>query len=281
MHLAADRNTDFDLTVEAYDDVPGIVVTSETIKPDYCFWSWDNKIDYYWVPSDKEPVKVDFKETPREKYGYQDWVFHPAKEGGLAIVTGGTLGDQGTPYLHSLPRNLGKVTFALAKLKTSEDAIEFRKELNAHKVKGIAPWDDTTKSPKVDYGKPAPEWVRKAEHYNGFYYSDSYYNDDQHIKNWFSNFHLIVGFPGDKATVDKLHKNGIRGILYVNFMEIYGSAGGHKVSEDMDISKHPNWILIDENGKETNPIGVSPTTFRGFIPPACISKTSRKMQSGM
>jgi len=38
--------------------------------------------------------------------------------------------------------------------------------------------------------------------------------------------------------------------VYVNFMEMYGSAWGHKVDEEIDISRYPDWTLVDEQGRE-------------------------------
>jgi len=269
------------LRLSAYPGVPVVFVTSGVTglfgaSRDYYFWSWDWNMDSYLAPGKNGPERRTIG-AKISRFGYNNWVFLPGESGGLAVLTNGmvgyTPGKTGQAFINALPRwrflrpgETLDVGFGLAEVKNADDAAALAKLAHAKKISALERLY-ITKQAKIDYGKPAPDWLRSADMYNGWYRTWS----DEMIKDWMTGFPLIVGAPPSKEIIAKAHDAGMKVIVYVNYMELQNSeiqmrekGRLYKLPNEatpadlLDLAKHPDWVCIDSGGKERRSIwGIS------------------------
>jgi len=273
---------ELELTIDAYRGVPAVFVTSRVrvlgdCRPEYYFWSWPGTFDHYFVPGESGPERREVDTKTWSRFGFHDWVFLPAASGGLAVLTTGTVGrapgDGGDPYINALPRSgyIGKgrsldVSFGIAGVKNALEAAALWQLASRRRIGAIDRSPARAPSPKIDYGKPAPPWLREADLYNGFYHAKPAWSRET-IRDRLSDIPLIVGVPHDRALIDRCHRAGIRVIAYVNYMELLNTRieqeakGGvyyewlQAVDHDaLDLANHPDWVCVDADGKDVSSI---------------------------
>ena len=88
---------------------------------------------------------------------------------------------------------------------------------------------------ELNYGDPAPAWLREAEIYNLYDRRRVQWLDDNQV-----HFPLVTHVPVSPEVVAKYHKAGTHVMPYVIFMELRGLA-----------KMRPEWIRIDEHGDFT------------------------------
>lgn len=91
---------------------------------------------------------------------------------------------------------------------------------------------------EVDYGQPAPEWLRKAEIYNLYDKRRVQWLDEHDVR-----FPVTTHVPISEEIVAKYHAKGTRAMPYVNFMELRALADAHA-----------DWIRIGEDGELTRSV---------------------------
>lgn len=114
---------------------------------------------------------------------------------------------------------------------------------------------------KTRYGQTAPGWLRESECYN-LYYRPSAQWTDAVVQNRLRPFSWIIGSTPDKAALDRCHRQGIKLLHYVCYTCLLDTKmqveGGREVysewkesidCENRDLSKHPDWVCIDKEGK--------------------------------
>jgi hypothetical protein len=273
------------LTIEAdaYNGIPAVFVTSrleETAgtRAEYYFWGWEGTFRHYYVSSPNGPVRKEVDLASKDsRLGYNDWFFLPADSGGLALFSKGDVGrgagENGQPFLWAMIRSralgLGECMeagFGLAGVKDQDEAYRLWKLIAKRRVPALQRVPDVSRMAKLDYGKPAPEWLRDAETYNGFYKDPSDWNR-KNISELLRRVPLVVGVPHDKSVIDLCHRAGIRVLPYVNYMELLNTkiemeARGRLYQEwttsvkhdALDLVNHPDWIAIDSKGNQTKSI---------------------------
>lgn len=232
---------------------------------DYYFWSWKQTCESYFSSGQVRPIKLSADDQV-SRFGYNDWVFLPSETGGLAVLTNGIVGympDQ--PFLNALPRwrflrpgETLDIGFGLAGVSDPNQAAALSKLTRAKPIPALKRFY-ITKQAKIDYGKPAPDWLRKADMYNGWYRG---WSDDK-IKDWMTDFPLVVGVPANKALIAKAHAAGFRVIVYINFSELennevqmrakgfpYRQPDDATTADLLDLAKHPDWTCIDSQGNQ-------------------------------
>lgn len=266
------------LRISAYPGVPAVFVKSGVTGQfggtrDYYFWSWDGAVDSYSAPGKTGPEEK--KTSPGvTRFDRTDWVYFPGNTGGLAVLTNGIVGYRpNQPFINALPRSRflrpGEtldVGFGLAGVASAADAAALSKTARARSVATLKPVS-LTKQTRVDYGKPAPDWLRNSALCDGWYSGLG----DEMIGGWMKDFVLVVGIPADKALIARAHEAGLRVIVSVNYAELHNSevqmqAKG-KVYRDpdeatpadlLDLAKHPAWTCIDSEGNDCRSIrGIS------------------------
>ena len=269
---------ELELTIEAYREVPAVFVTSRLrvlgdCRSEYYFWSWSGTFDHYFVPGESGPERREVDTKAWSRFGFHDWVFLPAASGGLAVLTTGTVGRApgygGDPYINALPRSgyIGQgrslnVSFGIAGVKNALEAAALWQLASRRRIGAIDRSPARAPSPKIDYGKPAPRWLREADLYNGFYHAKPAWSRET-IRDRLSDIPLIVGVPHDRALIDRCHRAGIRVIPYVNYMELLNTrieqeAKGEiyyewlqAVDHDaLDLAKHSDWVCVDAEGRD-------------------------------
>lgn len=278
-------NRQFIVDLSAYRNVPGIYLVSRLknlgpVRTDYYFWSWEGGYDSYQVPGDTDASVETVKANPADysRFGAYDWVYLPEQGGGLAAFTKQTLGrgpdgDKIT-FLNSIPNNqiVGKggsmdMGVGLVDAKDAHAAASLFPILAKKNIPALNVAFRPQALKGVDYGKPAPRWVRNIDKYNCFPFAGCIPATwtDAEIKEWFSDFQLISHVPNDRALIARFHKAGMHVIMYVNFMEILNSEiqkqAGPKGAgylndnwgkivdhENMDLARHLNWVAYDQNG---------------------------------
>lgn len=275
-------NRRFMLKVDAYGGIPGFFITSSLKnlggpRQEYFFWSWEGGYDNYFVPGDKgfekrEPIHNDWG-----RFGYSDWTYLPGQDGGLAVCTNGTLGrgpdSDKSSFINALPNYQYLVRgqsldigFGIAGAASPADAGKIYSNIRSKKIPALFSGPAAAKSLGIDYGKPAPKWVRDLEVYNIFpwlVYAPKAWTD-QEIHDWLKPFPLMEEVPHDKAIIARCHKAGVKVVSYINFYELLNSEvqlkdpkgrgyydgwaaiAGHEL---VDLKDHPDWISYYPDGK--------------------------------
>ena len=256
------------LHIDAYPGIDAVFAKSGVTglfgsRHDYYFWSWNQKTDNCTLEGANGPetIKVESKQT---RLPYSDWVYLPDKTGGLAVMTSGIVGLMpGRPFINALPRwrflrpgETLDIGFGLAGAADASEAAALSKLARAKAIPALKRFS-AAKQANVDYGLPAPDWLRNADMFNGWY---GKWTADM-INDWMKCFSLIVGVPASKSTIEKAHEAGLRVIVYVNYMELQNSevqmaAKGRLYRQPdeatpadlLDLAKHPDWTCIDSEG---------------------------------
>ena len=88
---------------------------------------------------------------------------------------------------------------------------------------------------------PAPQWLREAEVFNGWY---SAWTDEAISR--MRGLPFVVGVPPDKAVIEKAHKVGTRVLVYLTFYQW----PPNDVYQGAKLADHPDWVMIRPDGKE-------------------------------
>ena len=275
--LSVPDNRELILEIAAYRGIPAVFVTTRLVnlgdtRAEYYFWSWNGAFDHYFTPGTSGIDRREVDKTSWTRFGYHDWVFLPAQTGGLAVYTTGSLGrapgENGAPFLNALPssRNLGKgesldVAFGLADVRDAAEAALLWRPIRSRRIPEASPSPRQSLPADLNYGAPAPDWLRTAEIYNGFYKT----RDDwsrANIRDLLSTCPLIVGVPHDRAVIDRCHRARVRLIPYVNYMELLDTKIEEAARgtvyyewlqsvdhEALDLANHPDWICLDSQGR--------------------------------
>lgn len=271
------------LEVDAYDGIAAVFITSRLrviagTRAEYYFWGWEGTFRHYYAASATGPEHKEVDTTKSfSRLGYKDWFFLPSANGGLMISSKGDIGrgegEKGEPFLWAMIRGraLGvgesmDAGFGVAGVKDQNEACRLWQSIAKRNVPALQRTPELKRLAGIDYGKPAPEWLRNAEIYNGFYKTRVDWNR-KNISNLLNRVPLIVGVPHDKAIIDLCHRAGIRVIPYVNYMELLNTeveakARGSVYYEwtqsvdhnELDLVNHPDWIAYDSGGKEIKSI---------------------------
>jgi hypothetical protein len=133
----------------------------------------------------------------------------------------------------------------------------------------------------ADYGKPAPKWLREAGMFNGWYAAWT-----DRMLDWVAGTPLIVTVQAKREIIDKLHQRGVRVANYVNAWAMYSAEGinreikrrqqtGESIQEDwwamrespvnqsMDLTLHPEWVLMGPEGYPRNKPFTSEEIYHG------------------
>jgi len=258
------------LHVDAYPTLDAVFVKSGVTglfgaSRDYYFWSWPAKADSCVMQGTNGPETMK-AESKLIRFPCADWVFLPGDTGGLAVFTNGIVGLMpGQPFVNALPRwrflrpgETLEIGFGLAGVRDASEAAALARLARARPIAALKRFY-ITKEAKIDYGSPAPDWLRNADAYNGWYRDWT----DEMIEGWMTDFPLIVGAPASKSIIAKAHEAGVRVIVYVNCMELQnsqvqmaakGSLYRHPdeaaPADLLDLAKHPDWVCVDSEGNQ-------------------------------
>lgn len=278
--VAGDRA--FTIEADAYDGIPAVFLTSRlevtrSTRAEYYFWGWRGTFGHYYAATQSGFERVEVDTSRSIRLGYRDWFFLPSESGGLALMSKGDIGraagENGEPYLWAIIRGralgVGEsmvAGFGVAGVKDQHEAERLWNLVRKHSIPALQRTPDLKRLSGVDYGRPAPEWLRNAEVYNGFYRSRYAWNRTN-ISGLLSRVPLIVGVPHDKLIISMCHRAGFRVIPYVNYMELLNTevekdARGKVYyewtqqvdNERLDLLKHPDWIAYDSEGHQIKSI---------------------------
>ncbi len=254
------------LHIDAYPGIDAVFAKSGVTgqfgaSRDYCFWSWKQKLDGCTLANGPETIAPDAKLT---RFPACDWAYLPGETGGLAVMTSGIVGAMpGEPFINALPRwrflrpgETLDIGFGLAGVADATEAAALSKLARAKAIPTLKRFS-AVKEAKIDYGSPAPDWLRNADMFNGWYREWT----DGMISDWMKGFPLIVGVPASKSMIEKAHEAGLRVIVRVNYMELQNSEV-HIASKGslyrqpdeatpadlLDLAEHPEWTCIDSDG---------------------------------
>lgn len=262
------------LRISAYPGVAAVFVKSGVTgqyggRPDYYFWAWDGAVESYFVPGKTGPEKH-IPPTGISRFGPEAWVFYPGGSGGVAVLTNGVVGYQANQsFINALPRSRflrpGEtldVAFGLAGVASAADAAALAKTARSKAASILKPIY-LTKQAKINYGIPAPDWLRNADMYNGWRGGLT----DDLIGSRMKDLPVVVGLPADKEMIAKAHEQGLRAVVYVNYSELqnsaiqmqakgklYQNADEATPADLLDLAKYPEWTCIDLDGSERRSI---------------------------
>lgn len=247
------------LRISAYPGVAAVFVKSGVTGQfgaarDYYFWSWDGAVDSYFAPGKTGPEERKTS-AATTRFDRGDWIFFPDMTGGLAVLTNGIVGYQpNQPFINALPRSRflrpGEtldVGFGLAGVAGAADAAALSNAARAKYVATLKPVS-LTKQTRIDYGAPAPDWLRNADMCRGWHGD---WTDDM-IGMWVSMSSPAIDVPVQKSVIEKVHNAGARAIVRVDCTQL-NSFGNQTPDEAdssglLDLSKHPDWVCIDSQG---------------------------------
>lgn len=261
--------------VTAYDGLPAIFVTTKLrvltgTKSQYYFLQTSLPCDQYLTVGAAGPATVTLDKTVWRSLPWQPWWYLPRDRGGVAILptnAAGTAPGQGSPlFLHALPKgaqlSVGDsldASFGLASVADASAAAALYEQARSRQVAALAPW--LRPDEKVDYGQPAPQWLRDAEVYNLYYRNAAQWTDEV-VSTKLKGFPLIVGSTPDPTALERCHRQGIKLLHYVVYTCLLDTAlqvkeGGQVYSEwtesvdneSRDLKNHPDWVCLDKDGK--------------------------------
>ena len=225
-------------------------------------WAWRHNADTFITAQGDKVVQRPM--SSGGLLGFQDWLFiqHRDRHGGLGILTRHRVSsDKANALIWSRNRVLSAV---FAPARTAADVQRLFAALGGVDSLPPIPEIQFRERDQAFFGKPAPEWLRRAEVFDFLY------------PNWASKTRWQNGkyFPlllfadrilwpeGGKATdfVKRSHANGMRVIPYVCFSELsdlsQAKDRGH-YNEWMDIQHHlDEWVCLDARGRyRVSPFG--------------------------
>ncbi len=206
------------LHVDAYPGVDAVFVTSGltgqfNASRDCYFWSW------------KQSDTYEITRLPNN-----DDVFVPNESGGLLVMTSGTFSNTSDEaHINALPKSRFlrpdetlDIGFGLAGAADASQAAALSKLSHTKPIAALKRFY-ITKNAKIDYGAPAPDWLR---------------NIDAFIGN--TSGLLIVDAPASTSIIKNAHDSGSRVIVRVNYMQ------------NIDLAQHPDWACVDFDGRATD-----------------------------
>jgi hypothetical protein len=267
---------EFSVELEATAGVPIVFVTTRlrhlhAAGSSYYYWSSDLTAQRYTAPVAGAPRELTLDPAKWDSVPGRDWLFFPGASGGTLVlptnVSGRAPGEGGNVFLHALPRSWlvapgepHEARFGLAGVHSASEAQAAWEA--AHDTGLLARRRAEAARPEapVDYGRPAPEWLRDVEVYNLYYRPASYWTQDV-VADRLAGFPLISGSTPDVAALDKCHRAGVRLLHYVVYTCLLETtmqvAGGREVysewlesvdNENRDLKDHPDWVCVDEKG---------------------------------
>ncbi|MCC7492503.1 MAG: hypothetical protein IT204_09165 [Fimbriimonadaceae bacterium] len=268
--VSADRH--FELQLETWPGLTACGVTSRLVvhtgpRAEYWYWQTDLTADHY---GDPEQPQRPFDQTRWEVLPQQTWWWLPARSGGVLLwptnLGGRAPGPGGAVYLQALPRSQllapgdGQVaSFVLAPRATADGAAAVSAELVARQPTALD-FAALAARPPLDYGAPAPAWLRQAGHYNLFYRNAAQWTSDT-VQERLRGTPLIIGSTPDEAALARCRAAGVRLLHYVVYTCLLDTArqvagGGRVYSEwsesvdcaERDLKDHPEWVCIDATG---------------------------------
>ncbi len=269
------QQRELSLSLSAYDGVEAVFVTSrlrvlDQSRGQYYYWQSDLSADHYFAPGQDGPTRIDYKVAEWDGMPWREWWFVPRAAGGVAIlpttVAGRAPGEAGAAFLHAVPRSnlidLGSsldCAFGLASVADAAAAQKVSLAARGAAVPALHP--GSLPAPPVDYGRPAPDWLRQAEVYNLYYRNKDLWTEEV-VRGKLAGFPFIVGSTPDKVALDRCHARGVRLLHYVVYTCLLDTAlqvaeGGALYTEwtesidneNRDLKDHPDWICIDREGR--------------------------------
>lgn len=266
---------EFVIEANAYAGLEAIFVTSrlrvlDAARAQYYYWQSDLATDHYFAPTPAGISETALDVKQWTTLPWRPWWFLPTSGGGLAVlptnVAGRAPGETGGLFLHAVPRSnlIDPLTsldasFGLAWVRDPAAAQAVANTARRLQVPALKP--GALPHPKVDYGPPAPRWLREAEVYN-LYYRDTAQWTEQNVRERLRGFPLIVGSTPGKAALDRCHAEGVKLLHYVVFTclldtELQVREGGRVYSEwsesldheTRDLKNHPDWVCIAKDGR--------------------------------
>ena len=270
---------EFVLRIEARRGLGGFFVTSRLkvltgTRGQYYFWQTNLHPDRYSAPGPQGAREIPFRLKEWDPLPWREWWYLPTPglTGGIAVlptnVAGRCPGEGGSVFLHALPRSNTlcpgeslDAHFGLAGVKDATAAAELSAKARGAGIAALDPCAEARRPSGVDYGAPAPKWLREAEVYNLYYRSAADWTDEI-VRTKLAGFPFISGSTPDKAALDRCHKAGVKLTHYVVYTCLLDTAmqvreGGKVYSEwfesidnqTRDLKDHPDWVCIDAKGQ--------------------------------
>ena len=267
---------EFVLRIEARRGVVGFFVTSRLkvltgTRGQYYFWQTNLHPDRYSAPGPQGAREIPFRLKEWDPLPWREWWYLPGVTGGVAMlptnVAGRCPGEGGGVFLHALPRSTTlcpgeslEARFGLAGVKDAAAAAALSAQARGARIAALDPCGEARRPSGVDYGTPAPKWLREAEIYNLYYRSAPDWTDEV-VRTKLAGFPFISGSTPDKAALDRCHKAGVKLTHYIVYTCLLDTAmqvreGGKVYSEwfeslnneTRDLKDHPDWVCIDAKG---------------------------------
>lgn len=268
---------EFILNLSAIRQVPAVFVTSRLKvltgpRPQYYFWQTNITAQVYAAAGLQGIEEHALDPAQWHRIDWAPWWFFPAQiEGGVGLAVlptncaGRSPGDTGGIFLHALPRSYVldaggtlDASFGLALAKDPDAAARIFSIARQWNVAALQPW--TWPPPRVNYGQPAPTWLRNAEIYN-LYYRPAAQWTKEIVSDRLSAFPFIIGSTPDKTALERCHAVGTRLLHYIVYTclldtEAQVRDGGQLYSEwlesvdheSRDLKDHPDWVCIGADG---------------------------------
>lgn len=261
------------LELSAYTGVPAAFVTIRLSRPtagaEYYYWQSDLGFTRYVAPTPDGLEEITCDTAKWDTVAWRDWWFISGDKGGVAFlptnVGGRAPGPSSALYLHALPRSqlLGPgdahtLSFGIGGAPDAAAAADALKAARERDIPALKPWK--TAGEPVDYGRPAPQWAREAELYQGYYRNAAQWTDEV-VQEKLRHAPFVIGSTPDKAALERCHAAGVRLLHYVVYTclldtEMQVREGGQVYSEwsesidnqTRDLKDHPDWVCIDEKG---------------------------------
>ncbi len=268
------QQRELSLSLSAYDGVEAVFVTSrlrvlDQSRGQYYYWQSDLSAEHYFAPEQGGPTRIDYKVAKWDGMPWREWWFVPRAADGVAIlpttVAGRAPGEAGAAFLHAVPRSnlidpCSSLDCSFGLAAVADAAAAQRVSLAARRAAVPALCPGSLPAPPVDYGRPAPDWLRQAEVYNLYYRNKALWTDEA-VGEKLAGFPFIVGSTPDKAALDRCHARGVRLLHYVVYTCLLDTAlqvarGGALYTEwtesldneSRDLKDHPDWVCIDGEG---------------------------------
>lgn len=265
---------EFVIEANAYEGVAAIFVTSrlrvlDGARGQYYYWQSDLAADHCYTPAPDGVAGMALDTKEWASLPWREWWYLPRGAGGLAVLPTNVAGrapeEGGGLFLHAVPRSnlIDPATwldasFGLACLPDTTAAAAVSRAARRRRVPALTP--GSLPNPEVDYGTPAPAWLREAEVYN-LYYRDKAQYTEANVRDRLRGFPLIVGSTPDKAALDRCHAEGVKLLHYVVYTclldtehqvreggQIYSEWSESLDSETRDLKDHPDWVCIAADG---------------------------------
>lgn len=276
--LAGERQVEVRLF--ALRELPLVVVTSRLthlgdLASDYYFWQSNYGLAHYFALETDGLRETVIEDAEWHTLPCRQWYFLPSATGagGLVLLPtndfGRSGGEPGNLYLHALPRSAlvepgqyQQASFALGWANDVEEAQRLAEAVRALRLPELEPFGPEAGLPEpVDWGKPAPDWLKEVETTAFFYHPAEDWTPER-VASQLSGFPLVIGSTPDAAALARVREGGGKLLHYVTYTCLLDTdlqkAGGREVysewfqslyNEERDLKTHPDWSCIDAEGK--------------------------------